>query len=67
MIHLDAYEFNKTHIVGTKLRYYPILGDEECLETKTRSIAWDVCGSTLVKVEGKVGGVCFDNLEIIRR
>lgn len=57
---MNAEEFNSCISVGEEVIYINDLGQRE--ETKTRSIAWDVCGNALVKLEGKVGGYIVDRV-----
>jgi hypothetical protein len=54
--------------VGTPVRYYPIAGDSDFRETKTRSVAWDLgSGETVVKIEGQAGGVSVAHLELLEQ
>ncbi len=66
---ITAEEFNKRFPIGIRVRYWPIrlydgklLGNP--LETKTTSEAWNLCGTPCVRVEGKIGGVSLDHLEV---
>lgn len=52
--------------IGTKVKYYPIMGDPTCTEHEVRSEIWQVCGEDVVKISGKAGGVSIDHLEIIQ-
>ncbi|CAL9990459.1 hypothetical protein VPHD81_0102 [Vibrio phage D81] len=56
---------NETFPIGTKVKYYPIMGLDKFEETIVRSEPWDVCGETVVKVEGRSGGVSVNHLEVI--
>jgi hypothetical protein len=61
-----AAEFNAAHPVGTQVRYYPLIGEGEFVETKTRSPAWSLgCGEPVVSLEGKSGGFSLDHLQIV--
>lgn len=63
---MTAAQWNEKHPVGTKVRYYPILGHDENVETKTRSEAWELGGGdAVVKVEGRAGGVALTNIEVV--
>lgn len=57
--------FNKACPVGTRVRYFPILGQSDSIESKTSSEAWDICGTACVKIEGKSGGVAIRNLQVL--
>jgi hypothetical protein len=57
--------FNKTHKVGTKFNYYPILGRSKKEPVESRSQAWEMCGSVVVKVTGRTGGVDIDHLVVV--
>jgi hypothetical protein len=57
--------FNKTNKVGTKFNYYPIKGLDKKVPVESRSQAWDMCGSVVVKVTGRTGGVDIDHLEVV--
>lgn len=60
---MDAEEFNRLHVVGTTFRYYPIAGDREFVETKTRSECWELGdGHPVVLIQGKSGGVSIFHL-----
>lgn len=64
---LTAVGWNAECPVGTRVRYFPILGDPECCETVTRSEAWELPGNShLVLIEGRAGGVSLKHLQVIR-
>ncbi|AIW22358.1 MULTISPECIES: hypothetical protein [Vibrio] len=52
--------------IGTKVKYYPIMGESECTEHEVRSEVWQVCGEDVVKISGKAGGVSIDHLVVIQ-
>lgn len=51
--------------VGTKVKYFPILGLPSFTETHVTSEPWDLCGSIVVKLHGKAGGFDVEHLEVI--
>lgn len=59
---MNAEEWNEAYPPGTPVRYWPIKGDDEHLDTKTRSQAWTLAhGESVVKIEGRSGGVCLSH------
>ncbi len=61
-----AERFNAAWPVGTPVRYWPILGDGDYEETRTRSVAWHLgSGHTVVKVEGRAGGVSLEHIAVL--
>lgn len=63
---MTADEFNEQYAVGTKVKYHPIIGKEEGIETETRSEAWALRPDVhLVSVKGKAGGVSLEALTIL--
>lgn len=67
---MTADEWNATHPIGTRVRYWPILPpipSAPAVETVTRSEAWVLgSGHPVVSVAGKTGGVSLDHLEILQ-
>jgi len=62
----SAEAFNEHVPVGTAVRYFPIRGAFDHVETRTRSDAWTLGhGAVVVAIEGKAGGVLIDHLIII--
>lgn len=60
---ITADQFNATFPVGTPCRYFPVMGEIEHIDTKTRTPAWTLGhGRTVVSVEGKAGGVDITHL-----
>lgn len=65
---MNAEQFNKKYPVGTMVRYYPIKGDPQCVETQTRTPAWTLGhGEAVVSVIGIAGGVSLEHVEIVTR
>ena len=64
---MKSEEFNKNFQIGTKVKYHPIIDLPECVQSKTRSVAWELpSGCSVVMIEKKAGGVSLDSLEIDR-
>lgn len=52
--------------MGRRVRFYPVAGKAGHEETKVRSKPWMLGhGVIVVAVEGRVGGVLIDHLEVI--
>jgi len=55
--------------IGQKVIYWDVIGEDgpksEPFETTIQSECWDVCGSMMVKVDRKSGGVCIDHIQLI--
>ena len=63
---MTSEEWNEAYPVGTKVRYFPIMGEHDSIDTTTRSPAWDLAqGTPIVAVTGKSGGVSLDHLKVI--
>lgn len=61
-----AAAFNERVPVGTAVRYFPIRGHFAHLETRTRSVAWELgSGAPVVMIDGKSGGVAIEHLVLI--
>lgn len=58
-ITVTAAQWNERHPVGTRVRIRFTKYDP-WVETKTRSVAWNLCGHASVLVEGRSGGWCID-------
>ncbi|MFB5082500.1 hypothetical protein [Raoultella sp. C349492] len=55
---MSAKDFNRRFPVGSRFRYYPVVGIPDSEEVVTRSEAWHLhSGKTVVRVIGKIGGV----------
>ena len=65
MIYQTVEEWNRIHPIGTEVKYFPILGQDYHVKTKTRSIAWETCGSLVVCLAGRNGGYDLDHIEVI--
>lgn len=62
---MTSQEFNCQFPVGTRVKYFPIIGGTEFFRTTTRSEAWDLpAGQSVVKINGRAGGVSLDAIEI---
>lgn len=64
---MTANEWNELYPVGTRVRYYSIMGETTPkLDTRTRSEAWELGhGAPIVKVEGVTGGVSLYHLWVL--
>lgn len=61
-----AEQFNESNPVGTRVRYYPIVGEPKFIESVTRTPAWALpCMEAVVSIEGKSGGLSLDHIEIL--
>jgi hypothetical protein len=60
---MTAAAWNLAHPPGTYVRYWPVMGADEYVETQTRSSAWETgSGAGLVLVNGKTGGIALSHL-----
>lgn len=58
--------WNRGCPVGTPVRYRPVAGAPETVDTATRSEAWLLgSGEPVVMVNGRSGGVAISHLELI--
>lgn len=65
-MNITAEKWNQHFPVGTPVAYHPILDEEKSVLTKTRSEAWTLgCGNSVVKIEGRTGGVLLESLSVI--
>lgn len=62
---LSARRFNQLYTVGARFRYYPVPGIPDAVEVVTESEAWELCGRSVVKVSGRIGGVSVSHLELV--
>ena len=63
---ITAAEWNQRFPVGTPVRYHPIIGDHEFVESTTRSEAWELGhGAPVVKIDGRTGGVLLEAIDVI--
>ena len=51
--------------IGTKVKYFPVIGLPSYTETHVTSEPWDLCGSIVVRLHGKSGGFDIEHLEVI--
>lgn len=64
-MNMTSDQFNEKYEVGTPVVYQPVQGGEG-IQTKTRSIAWDLgSGDPVVSVAGKSGGVALSHVTVI--
>ncbi len=50
--------------IGQTIRYFPLKGERGMVQiTKVRSEPWNLCGRTVVKIEGKAGGCDVTHME----
>lgn len=74
-MNLTAAQFNAAHPIGTPVIAYPgvrpeyaaTIGmtDYPCLQTRTRSEAWNLGhGEPVVMVEGYAGGISLEHIDI---
>ena len=62
---VTAEEFNKKYPIGTKVKYFPILGCKEVKECKTTSEAWNLGhNEPVVKLDIGAGGYYLSNIEV---
>lgn len=60
---MTANEWNAAYPVGTPVRYFPVRGQADHMDTATRSEAWALGhGAVVVSVRGKSGGVAIEHL-----
>lgn len=65
---MNETEFNNKYPVGTPVRYHPVIGQPEYVETETRSEAWTLGnGQVIVKVKGRAGGVSIAAIEAVEQ
>lgn len=64
---ITAEQWNERHPIGTPVRAYPILDNEQtAFDTKTRSEAWNLGdGSPVAKIEGRTGGYLLEALKVL--
>lgn len=52
--------------IGKKVKYFPVLGEDQFIESEIKSEPWDCCGTIICKVVGVSGGVNIENLEEVQ-
>lgn len=66
-IDAETAEWNQRNPVGTTVRYWPVMGRDDYIETTTRSGAWVLGdGTPVVSIVGKAGGVALSHIEVIQ-
>lgn len=60
---MNEQEFNAQYKPGQVVIYTDDFGKEH--RTKTRSEAWDLCGTPVVKIEGKTGGYDISRMKVV--
>jgi len=61
----SSKKWNDEHEVGTPVRYWRGARRGEGRTGRTRSLAWDLCGSPVVSIEGTAGGIALTHVEVI--
>ena len=63
---MTAEDASNMFPIGTKVKYFPIFGENKFEETEIRSEAWALGhGELVVKVKGRSGGVAISHLEYL--
>ncbi|MDR2220993.1 MAG: hypothetical protein LBE24_10530 [Methylobacillus sp.] len=63
---ITATEWNARYPIGTLVRYYPIIGEDKCIKSKTRSEAWELGhGAPVVLIDGSAGGKLLKAIEVV--
>lgn len=63
---MNIQQAKKRFPIGTQVKYFPLLKVKEYFHVgEICSEPWNLCGSTVVKVSGKAGGVCVEHLEVV--
>ncbi len=57
-------EWNESHPIGTKVFYWPGIREGPGIPSETRSTAWDLCGSPVVMLKGRAGGIALTHVEV---
>ena len=60
---MNVEEFNNLYPIGTPVIYTDDFGGKH--QTITRSPAWDLCGTPVVKLDGKTGGYDIERINPI--
>jgi hypothetical protein len=53
-------------LTGQKVKYFPVIGNKDFIETVVTSNEIIVCGEKCVFIEGVSGCVSVENLEILK-
>lgn len=63
---MNAEQWNREYPPGTPVRYWPLKNGRDFIDTRTRSEAWELGhGETVVKLDGRTGGVCLSHIEVL--
>ena len=63
---MTAEDASNMFPIGTKVKYFPIFGEDKFEETEIRSAAWALGhGELVIKVNGRAGGVVVSHLEYL--
>lgn len=65
MRNMNVVQASELFPVGTKVKYFPIAGRPEFEKRVVASDPWEMCGETVVKVQGRSGCVSVNHLEVI--
>jgi hypothetical protein len=58
-------EWNRDHPIGTRVLFQPVKGIDKFEETRTRSEAWEICGTPVVMIDGRSGGCALDHMTVM--
>lgn len=63
---MTATEWNDQFPIGTRVRYWPIIGSPGYTDHETRSEAWELGhGIAVVSLTGKSGGMALSHLHVL--
>ena len=60
---MTSEKFNRLHPPGTPVIYTDDFGNKAT--TVTTSMAWDLCGTPVVSIEGKTGGHDLERIKAL--
>ncbi|HBN6266155.1 TPA: hypothetical protein L3N15_004136 [Vibrio parahaemolyticus] len=61
----DIEHAAKKFPLGTRVKYYPIMGLDNYVLTCIRSEPWECCGSIIIKISGRAGAVNVTHLGLM--
>lgn len=61
----DIEQAAKKFPLGTRVKYYPIMGHDNYELTSIRSEPWECCSSILIKISGIAGAVNITHLGLM--
>ncbi|PMS91897.1 hypothetical protein C1T06_22635 [Vibrio parahaemolyticus] len=61
----DIEHATKKFPLGTRVKYYPVMGLDNYVLTCIRSEPWEYCGSILIKISGIAGAVNITHLGLM--